>query len=74
MIYTAAACAEAIGLSDEGLDAELEGFETHCGSAHTSIRSQIEAIGTIYQQWLVPEITNAIREYRATDGTEEEEL
>jgi hypothetical protein len=64
LIYTAAACAEVIGVSEESLDSEVEGFESHCGSAHTSIRSQIEAIGAIYRQWMIPEITHALKTYR----------
>ena len=64
LIHTAAACAEIIGVSAEGLDLQDDDFVSHCGSAENSIRSQIEAIGRIYSTWMVPEITGAIEAYR----------
>jgi hypothetical protein len=64
LINTAAACAEIIGVSDEDLDRQDEAFESHCGSAETSIRYQLERIGWIYENWMVPEITKAIEAYR----------
>jgi hypothetical protein len=64
LIYTAAACAEVIGVSAKDLDLQDQDIESHCGSAKNSIRSQIEAIGRIYRTWMVPEIRNAIETYR----------
>ncbi|MGC9346516.1 MAG: hypothetical protein ACP5JG_00130 [Anaerolineae bacterium] len=64
LINTAAACAEIIGVSQEDLDRQDEGFESHCGSAGTSIRYQLERIGWIYENWMIPEVTDAIKRYR----------
>jgi len=65
LIAVARACAEIIGISPEDLSREAEGHEPHCPSAGASIRSQLEGISTIYRNWMVPEITNAITAYRA---------
>jgi hypothetical protein len=64
LINTAAACAEIIGVSQEDLDRRNDEFESHCGSAETSVRLQLERIGWIYRTWMVPEISKAIEAYR----------
>lgn len=64
LIGAARACAEIIGVSPEDLDKTAEDFKAHCGTAGNSIKGQIDGIGSIYQKWMIPEITRAINEYR----------
>ena len=64
LLNTTAACVEIIGLEDETLEAEVPAFVSHCGSGGTSIRSQIEGIPNIYQNWMLPEITRALEQHR----------
>lgn len=64
LVNTARACAEVIGVSADDLEREADGFESHCSSAGNSMKSQLTNIGAIYRNWMVPEITSAVAEYR----------
>ncbi|MAE60259.1 MAG: hypothetical protein CMJ49_02765 [Planctomycetaceae bacterium] len=64
LVNTALACAEIIDVRSEELHREVEGFESHCGSAGRSMKSQLTGIGSIYASWMVPSITKAVTDYR----------
>jgi hypothetical protein len=64
LMNTAAACAEVIGVPKEGLDKEASDFKPHCESAGKSMRSQLEGIPKIQNNWMVHEVTNAIKKHR----------
>ena len=68
LIHTAAACAEAVGVLDVDLEKEAPDFNSHCGSAGKSIRSQLEGIPKIQKNWMVHEVTNAITKHRGKNG------
>jgi hypothetical protein len=64
LVNAAAACAEAVGVPEEKLSTEVEGFEPHCGSAGKSIESQLRAPAGIAAKWMVPGIAKAIEQAR----------
>ena len=64
LINTATACAEAVGLSETDLSREVADFTPHCPSAGPSVRSQLDGIGKIYRNWMVPSVTKAVTEHR----------
>ena len=64
LMNTAAACAEVIGVPKDDLDKEASDFKPHCGSAGKSIRSQLEGIPKIQNNWMVHEVTIAIKKHR----------
>lgn len=70
LMHTAAACAEVIGVPKAELDKELADFEPHCGSAGKSMRSQLEGIPKIQNNWMVKEVTIAIKKHREEDKKE----
>ena len=70
LVSAARACAEVIGVSADDLDKTADDFEAHCGTAGNSIRGQVTGIGSIYQTWMVPEISRAITKYRKKDSNE----
>ena len=47
LVYTAMACAETIGLSDEKLKQEFPELKPHCDSAGQSVESHLRAIADI---------------------------
>ena len=59
LVNTAVACAEAIGVPDAVMSKEMPTLEPHCGSAGTSIESQVKASVCIAKGWMVPGITKA---------------
>lgn len=64
LVYTAMACAEAIGLSDDDLSREIADFAPHCPSAGASVKRQLADIGKIYRNWIVTSVGKAVAEYR----------
>lgn len=60
LVNTAMACAEAIGVPEEVMAREMPGLTPHCGSAGTSIASQVKASVGIAKGWMIPGITQAI--------------
>jgi hypothetical protein len=70
LVNTARACAEAVGVSREDVDKDDADLDPHCGSAGKSIRSQLEGIPKIQRNWMVHEVTIAIRKHRE-DNPEE---
>jgi hypothetical protein len=68
LMNTAAACSEVIGVSDVELEKESSEFTSHCGSAGKSIRSQLEGIPKIQNDWMVHEVTIAITKHREKNG------
>jgi hypothetical protein len=64
LIAAACACAEAIGVPDECLEAEAQELEPHCGSAGRSIGSQLRALGDIQNGWMLTGMTRAIEQFR----------
>ncbi len=64
LISTATACAEIIGLDNDGLSREYEDHVAHCDSAGKSVGSHLMGIGQIYAGWMLPEIRNALDDWR----------
>jgi hypothetical protein len=64
LVAAAMACAEAIGVPEEALGSEVEGFEPHCGSGGRSIRSQLEGIPAIQNGWMLTGVSRALAEFR----------
>ena len=64
LVAAATACAEAVGMPEELLGREVEDLEPHCGSAGKSVRSQLEAIPSIQNGWMLTGVTRALEEWR----------
>ncbi len=64
LVAAAMACAEAVGVSAQDLDTEVEDFEPHCGSAGRSVRSQVEAIPAIQNGWMLTGVSSALQQFR----------
>ncbi|MFW5828897.1 MAG: hypothetical protein ACOCXA_01430 [Planctomycetota bacterium] len=68
LAHATAACAEAIGLPSEALDRRDEAFQAHCPSAGDSVRAQLENIGRVSHEWMLPSITEALGHHRNDQG------
>jgi len=64
LVNAASACAEAVGVPEDLMSTEVEGFRAHCGSAGRPIESQIRAPAGIAAKWMVPGVTKAIEQAR----------
>ncbi len=64
LVNTAKTCAEIIGVPKEELDKESTDLKPHCGSAGKSMRSQLEEIPKIQNNWMVREVAIAIKKHR----------
>ena len=64
LMNAAVACAEAIGLPEDKLSAEIPDFAAHCGSGGHSVESLLRAIPWIQNGWMLTGITKALQEFR----------
>ncbi len=65
LVAAAMACAEAVGVSADDLDREVEDFRPHCNSAGKSIHSHLEAIPAIQNGWMLTGVSRALAECRS---------
>ncbi len=64
LINTATACSEVIGLSKDELESEIPAYQAHCQSGGASVRSLLQAIPQIQNDWMVTGISKALTAVR----------